>query len=83
MSQENPQQECPVNCMQNPDAVDKTNWKCNSCGADLKEAHRIKQEQAKKFYAEAKEIEAEAHKLANDAYHKVFSDHLKSKEKMI
>lgn len=25
------EQECPVNCKDNPDAVDKINWKCVEC----------------------------------------------------
>ncbi len=28
--------ECIVNCYDNPDAVEKINWKCVECGADLK-----------------------------------------------
>ena len=29
-------QECPVNCKDHPDAVEKINWKCVECKRDLK-----------------------------------------------
>jgi len=28
--------ECPVNCTEHPDAVEKINWKCVECKKDLK-----------------------------------------------
>ncbi len=30
------QNECPVNCKDHPDAVEKINWKCVECKRDLK-----------------------------------------------
>ena len=29
--------ECPVNCKDHPDAVEKINWKCVECKRDLKD----------------------------------------------
>ena len=51
------EQECPVNCKDNPDAVDKINWKCVECHRDLKaDFDRVINERA--AAAEAKQAEA-------------------------
>ena len=31
------QEECPVDCKDHPDAVEKINWKCVECKRDLKD----------------------------------------------
>jgi transcription initiation factor IIE alpha subunit len=69
--------DCSVNCLENPDAVDKTNWNCNVCGTNLEQAHKDKQKRIAEFNKNIKNIESKAKKNAEDAYHKVFSDSMK------
>ncbi len=43
--------DCSVNCKDNPDAVDKKEWKCIKCNRDLKEdfkrVMKIREQEAK------------------------------------
>lgn len=60
---------CPVNCSDNPDAVDKLNWKCLKCGKNLKEdfnlvmAKRNKEIRIAPLLAKKDELESELKKL--------------------
>ena len=53
---------CPVNCLDNPDDVDKINFKCVECLTDLEQAC-LSSRAAKKLAYEEK-IAAEAAKVA-------------------
>jgi hypothetical protein len=71
---------CTVNCTDNPDAVDKKDWKCVSCGADLKDAFAAKIKRTEDAVKNIKVLEAQAAKAASEAYNKVFSDSLNPKD---
>ena len=49
--------QCVVNCSENPDSVDKINFKCVECGQDLKS---IIENKFKERLNDAKEAEAAA-----------------------
>lgn len=75
-------QKCSVNCLENPDAVNKVDWKCSECGSDLQDAHNEKQERSANYHKNIKEIEARAVVKATEAYNKVFSDTMSVEEKL-
>lgn len=50
-------EDCSVNCLENPDSVDKINWKCVECGTNLEKP-------INKVFAERKEAAKEAEKIA-------------------
>jgi hypothetical protein len=75
--------ECAVNCLDNPDGVDKKDWKCSSCGTNLEQAHNEKQKRSATFHKNIKEIEAKAVVKATEAYSKVFSETMASEEKQL
>lgn len=73
--------DCPVKCLENPDAVDKTDWKCNHCGADLEDAFNAKQKASQEFYDNQDNLEREARAKATEAFNKVFKDEMQVKIK--
>ncbi len=70
-------------CLKRPDAVDKTDWKCNKCGTDLEDAHKDRQEKARTHYETQALREKDAVAAATIAYNKVFADKMKMEEKEI
>ncbi len=71
---------CSVDCLNRPDAVDKTNWKCNECGTDLKKAHEERQKKSAEHYKNIANQEKEAINLATEAFNKVFKDEMRVKD---
>lgn len=49
--------QCVVNCSENPDSVDKIEWKCVECGTNL-------EKQINKVFAEREEAAKESEKIA-------------------
>ena len=54
--------ECSVNCLDNPDSVDKINWKCVECGANLKDPIKEKFAERKTQAKEDEKLAAEKEK---------------------
>ncbi len=61
-------QECPVNCKDHPDAVEKINWKCVECKRDLKaDFDRVIAERADAYAKKQAETLAAAPKELSEA----------------
>lgn len=65
-----------INCHEDPDAVDKIEWKCVH-GCNLKKDFEAKQKRAEQFYKNQEKLQIEATVKATEAYNKVFKESFK------